>query len=135
MADDEVQRMLMREIKIGRFIVIDGVPCKVVDIETSSPGKHGSAKMRVTAIGIFDGQKKTILKPSDGGAEVPIIKKPRAQVVSVQGPTVQLMDETTYEIFELPIPEELMGKIKEGAMVELLEAMGRKILSRVVTNE
>jgi len=133
MADDEVQRMLMREVKVGRFIVIDGVPCKVVEIETSSPGKHGSAKMRVTAVGIFDGQKKTILKPSDGVAEVPMIKKPRAQVVSVQGSTVQLMDETTYEIFELPIPEELIGKIKEGTIVELLEAMGRKILSRIVT--
>jgi len=133
MADDEVQRVLMKEIKVGRFIVIDGVPCKVVDIETSSPGKHGSAKMRVTAIGIFDGQKKTILKPSDGDAETPVINKPRAQVVSVQGSTVQLMDETTYEIFELPIPEELMGKVREGTVVELLEAMGRRIVSRIAS--
>ena len=38
----------MKEIKVGRFVLIDGVPCKVVNIETSAPGKHGAAKMRVT---------------------------------------------------------------------------------------
>ncbi|EQD40574.1 translation initiation factor IF-5A, partial [mine drainage metagenome] len=42
----------MKEIKVGRYIIIDGIPCKVVNIDVSSPGKHGSAKMRVTAIGI-----------------------------------------------------------------------------------
>jgi translation initiation factor 5A precursor (eIF-5A) len=31
----------MKEIKTGRFILIDGIPCKVVEIETSAPGKHG----------------------------------------------------------------------------------------------
>jgi translation initiation factor 5A precursor (eIF-5A) len=43
----------MKEIKVGRYIIIDGIPCKVVSIDVSSPGKHGSAKMRVTAIGIL----------------------------------------------------------------------------------
>ena len=50
------------------------------------------AKMRVTGIGIFDGQKKTLLKSSDGDAEVPVIKKRKAQVVSVGDKTAQLMD-------------------------------------------
>ncbi|MCL4375267.1 translation initiation factor IF-5A, partial [Candidatus Marsarchaeota archaeon] len=69
----------MKDIKVGRFILIDGVPCRVVEIETSAPGKHGSAKMRVTAVSIFDGGKKTLLKPSDGDVEVPVITKRKAQ--------------------------------------------------------
>lgn len=135
MTEEEILRVSMKEIKVGRFILIDGIPCKVVDIETSSPGKHGSAKMRITAIGIFDGQKKTFLKPSDGDTEVPVIKKKRAQVVSINGSNVQIMDSETYEVYELPIPEELKGKIAAGNEVEVMEAMGRRMLSRVTGTE
>ncbi len=135
MAEEEILRVSMKEIKVGRFILIDGIPCKVVDIETSSPGKHGSAKMRITAIGIFDGQKKTFLKPSDGDTEVPVIKKKRAQVVSINGPNAQIMDSETYEVYELPIPEELKGKIAAGNEVEVMEAMGRRMLSRITGTE
>ena len=135
MAEEEILRVSMKEIKVGRFILIDGIPCKVVDIETSSPGKHGSAKMRITAIGIFDGQKKTFLKPSDGDTEVPVIKKKRAQVVSINGPNAQIMDSETYEVYELPIPEELKDKIAAGNEVEVMEAMGRRMLSRITGTE
>ncbi|MEW6329638.1 MAG: translation initiation factor IF-5A, partial [Candidatus Micrarchaeota archaeon] len=53
-----------KELKVGKYVLIDGVPCRVVGIESSAPGKHGAAKMRVTAIGVFDGSKRTLLKPS-----------------------------------------------------------------------
>ena len=100
-AEGEIQRASMKEIKVGRYIIIDGIACRVVDIETSAPGKHGPAKMRVTGMGIFDGQKKTLLKSSDGDAEVPVIKKRKAQVVSVGDKTVQLMDSETFEVYEI----------------------------------
>lgn len=133
MNEDEISFSSMKDIKVGRFILIDGVPCKVVDIETSSPGKHGSAKMRVTAIGIFDGQKKTLLSPSHADVQVPVIKKTKAQVVSVTGETVQLMDTETYEVYDLPVTEEFKGKLNAGAEVEVMTAMGRKALSRVLS--
>jgi translation initiation factor 5A len=132
MGEDEIAYASMKEIKVGRFILIDGVPCKVVDIETSSPGKHGHAKMRVTAIGIFDGQKKTLLQPSHADIEVPVIKKRKAQVVSVGDDTAQLMDSETYEVYELKVTDEFKGKLNPGAEVEVMEAMGRKALARVL---
>lgn len=36
-------------LKPGNLVIIDGEPCKVVSIEKSKPGKHGSAKARVVA--------------------------------------------------------------------------------------
>ena len=131
--EGDISYASMKDIKVGRFILIDGVACKVVDIDISSPGKHGHAKMRVTAIGIFDGEKKTLLKPSDADIEVPNIKKSKAQVVSVSGNMAQLMDSETYEVFDIKITEEFTGKLNAGAEVEVMEAMGRKALSRVLT--
>jgi translation initiation factor 5A len=123
----------MKELRVGRFLLIEGIPCKVVDIEISSPGKHGSAKMRVTAIGIFDGQKKTLLKPSDSDVEVPVIKKKKAQIVSVTDNSAQLMDGETYEVYDIPITDEFKGKLKAGGELEIMDTMGRKALARVLS--
>jgi len=34
----------IRTLKVGRYIVIDDEPCKLVEYTTSKPGKHGEAK-------------------------------------------------------------------------------------------
>jgi len=120
-----------KELKEGRFVIIDGEPCKVVEIQSSSPGKHGAAKMRIVGVGIFDNTKRTLLKPSDGDVEIPIVERKVGQVISVTGDNAQLMDPQTYEMYELPIPEELRGKIEAGKEVELLETMGRRLIQRV----
>lgn len=122
----------MKDLKVGRFVMIDGIACRVVDIEVSAPGKHGAAKMRITGIGIFDGQKKTLLKPSSGDIEVPVITKKKAQVVSVTDTTAQVMDLESYETFDLPIPEDMKGSVKAGAEIEIMEASGRRAISRVM---
>jgi len=122
----------INEIGKGSYILIDGVPCRVVEMETSAPGKHGSAKNRITAVGLFDGQKRTLLKPAHSDIEVPDIRKKRAQVVSVTDSAVQLMDMESYDIFDSSTPAELKGLLKSGVEVEVLEAMGKKIITRIV---
>ena len=132
---DEITLVPMKDIRVGRYLLIDGIPCRVVDIETSAPGKHGSAKMRITAIGMFEGQKRTLLMPSHSDVQVPVIKKKKAQVVSISDNAVQLMDSETYEVFELPITDEFKGKLRAGMDTEVIEAMGRRALLRILTSE
>ena len=122
---------VMKELKVGKYVLIDDVPCRIVGIESSAPGKHGAAKMRVTAMGIFDGQKKTLLKPADADVEVPMIERRTGQVVSVSGGGAQIMDLSDYSTFEILIPEEMKGEIAAGKEVEYMESMGKKILMRV----
>ncbi len=130
---EDIMYASMKDIKPGRFILIDGIPCRVVELDVSSPGKHGAAKMRVTAVGIFDGQKKTLLKPSSADIEVPIINKKKAQVVSISEGMAQLMDLESYETYEVPVPEDLKGSMKQGAEIEVIESMGRRAISRVLS--
>ncbi|MCX8194690.1 MAG: translation initiation factor IF-5A [Candidatus Micrarchaeota archaeon] len=120
-----------KDLKEGKYVIIEGIPCKIVSIDSSKPGKHGAAKMRVTGIGVFDGQKKQLLVPSDADVEVPIIERQTAQIVSVSGGTAQLMDTTTYEVFELTIPPELSNEAAAGKEAELLCAMGKKAIIRI----
>ena len=83
-------------LKVGQHLVIDGKPYRIVSYEKSKPGKHGSAKARIVAINIFDGSKKSIVSPVDARTETPIIDKRSAQVVSISGVSLQLMDLENY---------------------------------------
>ena len=120
-----------KELKEGKYVIIEDRPCRIVNIDSAKPGKHGAAKMRVTGIGVFDGQKKQLLVPSDADVEVPIIDRLNAQVVSVSGKTAQLMDTTTYEVFELSVPDELLKDTVAGKEAELMCALGRKIITKI----
>jgi len=114
-------------LRVGGYIIIDGEPCHIVDITKSKPGKHGSAKARLVAIGVFDGVKRSFVKPVDLTAEVPMIEKRSAQVFAVMPSSVQLMDLETYEYIDAPFPEEgdLKAKLAPGVEVEYWRILGK----------
>jgi translation initiation factor 5A len=120
-----------KELKVGKYVLVDDIPCRIVNIESSKPGKHGSAKMRITAIGVFNSQKKTLLTPGDADVEVPIIERKSVQIMSVSGNTAQVMDQQTYEIYDMEIPEELVGQAAAGKEAEVMEAMGKRKMERI----
>jgi translation initiation factor 5A len=119
-------------LRVGGYMIVDGEPCRIVDITKSKPGKHGSAKARIVAIGIFDGVKKSIVKPVDANAEVPIIDKRMGQIYAVTPSSIQIMDLETYEYFDAPYPEEeeLKAKLIAGAEVEYWKILGKVKLIR-----
>ncbi|OYT35387.1 translation initiation factor IF-5A, partial [Archaeoglobales archaeon ex4484_92] len=99
------QQAEVRQLKEGGYVVIDNEPCEIISISISKPGKHGAAKARIDAIGIFDGQKRSIVQPVTAKIYIPIVERKRAQVLSVSGDTAQLMDMENFETFDLYIPE------------------------------
>lgn len=121
----------VRELREGRYINIDDEPCKIISISTSKPGKHGEAKARIEAIGIFDGNKRSVVYPVKHKVQVPMIDKRQAQVVSLHGAEAQLMDLETYEMFSLPIPDDMKDSLQAGGEIQYIVAMGRKKITRV----
>jgi translation initiation factor 5A len=123
------QEAEVRELKVGRYMLIDDAPCKIMEINMSKPGKHGEAKGRIVAIGIFDNQKRSVVYPVKHKVKVPIIEKKNAQVLSVSNKEAQLMDSETFETFVMPLSDEEVDKVKAGTEVSYWEAMGvRKIM-------
>jgi len=118
----------VRTLKVGGYIIVDDEPCKILSITTSKPGKHGEAKARIDAMGLFDNQKRSIVHPVKHKVGVPMIDKRTAQVLSIAGSTAQLMDMTTYETFELPLPENMT--LEPGKEIQYMEALGRRKITR-----
>ncbi len=120
----------VRELKEGRYLLIDEEPCRILSIQTSKPGKHGEAKARIDAVGLFDGSKRSVVFPVKHKVQVPIIGKRQAQVLSLSEAEVQLMDLETYETFQLPIDAETKGGLTPGTEVQYVDAMGKRRIMR-----
>ena len=118
----------VHDLRKGRYIVLDGHPCKISSLTKSAPGKHGHAKSRIEAISLFDGSKKGIVKPGDARIEIPIVEKKQANVLSISGKNVQLMDLQSYETFDAEIPDGMT--FTAGETIFFWIVMGKKLLQR-----
>jgi len=118
-------------LRVGGYVVIDNAPCVIKDIQISKPGKHGSTKARVEAMGVFDDKKRIFISPTSDKIDVPIVEKKEAQVLSVHENKANVMDIETYETFDILIPDELKNQIKEGIQVVYWVVMDQKIIRQV----
>jgi len=114
------------KLKEGRYAVVDDEPCKILSIATSKPGKHGAAKSRIDVSGIFDNVKRSIVQPVSAKIYVPIVERRSAQVVSLAGNTLQLMDLKDYEMFEIEVQD--ASKIEPGQEIPYIASMGKRKL-------
>ncbi len=117
-------------LKPGSYVIFNNAACVVKNVQTAKTGKHGSAKCRIEAVGIVDGQKRIELYPAHDNVYVPIIEKKNAQVLSVHGDKANVMDTENYETFDLDIPEEFKESIKEGSQVVYWIVMDRKVIKQ-----
>jgi translation initiation factor 5A len=130
MSQTEIREI--RTLKVGRYIVIDGEPCKLVEYITSKPGKHGEAKARMVAIGLFDKQKRSLVHPVKHKVHVPLVDRRKAQILADMGAEIQMMDLETFETFNVPlseIPEKFHPAMEPGNEIVFLSAMGRKLVT------
>jgi len=117
----------------GNYVVVDGVASIVSDTQTSRPGKHGHAKVRLSAVGMIDGKKREVVLPGHDSIPVPIIEKKNAQVLSVNGKQANVMDAETYETFDLVIPDELVDTCVEGCTVVYWIILEDKVMKQIKT--
>jgi len=118
-------------IQKGSYIIIDEAACKVIDTQVSKSGKHGHAKIRIDAVGLIDEKKRIVVMPSHDNVEVPIVEKKNAQILNIRDKTANVMDMESYEIFDLPIPDEMVKEVKEGLVVLYWEILDQKVMKGI----
>ncbi|MGN6347143.1 MAG: translation initiation factor IF-5A [Candidatus Nitrosocosmicus sp.] len=124
--------MDLGSLKVGSYVIIDGEPCRIVSYDHSKPGKHGSAKARVAAIGVFDGSRHSLVSPVSASVDVPLINKKSGQIISISGQTLQIMDLESFEVFETSaVEDEIRDKIIQGSEVEYWSVLDKIKIVRV----
>lgn len=110
----------------GNYVMIEGEPCEVRSVSMSSPGKHGSAKAKIKARGVFDEKDRHLTKPGDSMMMQPDVSKKFGQIVSKDGNIAQVMDMDTYETEEMELPDDL--DVGEGEQIEFWEIEDRVLV-------
>ncbi len=120
------QQVDVNSVRKGGYLLIDEEPCKVKSVNKSSPGKHGAAKYKIRAEGVFDGQTRNMVEKGGTKLLTPDIQKKVGQVVSIDGEIAQIMDMDTYQTEEMKLPEDL--DVSEGEEIMYWDIEGRKLV-------
>ncbi|MBS3150909.1 translation initiation factor IF-5A [Candidatus Woesearchaeota archaeon] len=124
----EIKQVQVTSLKIGRYVVVDGIACRVTKMDISKTGKHGHAKCRIESVGLIRGEKKVLVLPGHDKIDSPVIEKKSAQVLSIHEDNATVMDEENFETFNLKIPDELKGKIENGTKVLYWIVLDEKVM-------
>src|SRR3989338_5171671 len=125
-----IKMVYVTELREGNYVIIEGVPCIVRNIEISKTGKHGHSKARFDAIGLIDNKKRVVLLPGHEKLDVPLVEKKRGQVLSIRE-KASIMDLESFETIEIAVPDDLKEEIKEGVQVEYWDVEAQKVIKRV----
>ena len=124
-------RVEIRTLKVGRYVAIDDSAYKILSISKSKPGKHGSAKARLSLESIFTGKKISHVGTVTDSINVPMIEKGTATVTHMEGNEVHAMNDRDYSMMILPMPNTDGGMtIEAGQKIMWQEALGRYIIIR-----
>ncbi len=128
----------LTSLKIGSYILLPvtdqptGEPCRIVEYDTSKPGKHGSAKARIVAVGVFDDQKRPHVGPVSQQIHIPLIDKRMGQIISMTDAGIQVMDSESFETIDITLVEdEIKDKIQQGQDIEYWKVMDRTKIMRI----
>ncbi len=117
------------KLKEGRYVVVDDEPCKIQSISISKPGKHGAAKARLDVVGIFDGQKRSVVSPTSSTVYAPIVERKTGQILTIAGNVVTFMDMKDFNNFELIIEDEhVLASFQPAQEVQYIESLGKRKL-------
>jgi translation initiation factor 5A len=119
-------------VKQGTMILIEEEPYIARSNDKSKSGKHGAAKCRIEAIGVFTNKKKVLAVPGHERFDVPLLIKKKAQVLSVGPDTASVMDLESYETLDLPFMEEVKPDLVPEKQVEYWDIEGKKVIMRAL---
>jgi len=97
-------------LRRGDHVVIRGRPCKVVELTSSKPGKHGHAKINFIGIDLFTGKKIEHSCPSTANVEIPYVTRTEYTLVNIEDAFLSLMDTDGKTKEDLALPQNVLGK-------------------------
>jgi translation initiation factor 5A len=130
-------------LRKGGYAILKSKPCKILEISTAKPGKHGHAKCTFRGKDIFTGAMVEDSHPSSHNMEVPVVKKTEYDLshISRDGYLCLFSDEGEKQDVKVPegeVGEKVKTYLAEEKMVAVIiqAAMGQEIaIDAKATNE
>lgn len=113
----EVPRMPIEahDVKKGKFCILKGKPCKVMDVKTSKTGKHGHMKCNITGIDVLTAKKYNDVVPGHANMIEFKLEKNEYQLIDIaeDGSSISCLDKDNNAVTVVTDPaEEIIKKLK-----------------------
>ena len=127
-------------LKNGSLVMIKGNPCKVTEVSTAKPGKHGSAKVILKGKDILTSKVYECTFHAGDMVDAPIVKRNEYTLLNIEDTTLQLLDANGEMKEDVNLPEEehlkeVAGNIKEWfdegkneVLVTVLATLGKELV-------
>jgi translation initiation factor 5A len=113
----------IKKVRPGDYILFKDEPYRVIKNQIVVTGTHSHTKNKLDLQGLFNSKYETVvLPPHERLDDVEIVRK-RAQLISKQGESAQIMDLVSFETFEAAMNDALK-EINEGEEVTYIEFRG-----------
>ena len=112
--------MKASDLRKGNYMIINDKPCKVLEMNTSSPGKHGHAKIHFVALDLKRMKKIETIHPSTHMVQVPQQSKKEFKLISFDEDDMvaNLKSKGGENRENFPIPMSLYGKGVKQALAK-----------------
>jgi translation initiation factor 5A len=110
----EAASIPVNKLRKGGYVLLEGRPCRVVDIAKSKTGKHGHAKANIAGTDIFTGKRYEAHLPTSHDIEVPFISRQDYTLLNIDDNATQLLgsDGNTREDVYLPNDKDFTQRIQ-----------------------
>ena len=125
-------------LKPGSLIMMKGFPCKVTDVSTAKPGKHGSAKVILKGKDILTSKVYECTYHAGDMVDAPIVKRVEYTLLNIEENVLQLLTPDGEVKEDVNIPEEehlkdvatrireIFEEGKKECLVTVIQTMGKE---------
>ena len=125
-------------LKPGSLIMIKGFPCKVTEVTTAKPGKHGSAKVIMKGKDILTAKVYECTMHAGDMVDAPIVKRIEYNLLNIDDQTLELLTPEGEVKSDVNLPEDehlkdITKKIidiftegKKECLVTVIATMGKE---------
>ncbi|XP_019619812.1 PREDICTED: eukaryotic translation initiation factor 5A-1-like isoform X2 [Branchiostoma belcheri] len=123
-------QMQCSDLKKDGYVMLEGRPCKIVEMTTSKAGKHGSAKVDLVGTDIFTGKTYKGVFGSNDDMDVPNVNRTEYTLINIEKGFLSLMDDNGDMHDDVKLPDGDLGK-----EISTLVEDGENLLVPVTTTQ
>lgn len=127
------EKVESQRLKNGSLVMMKGNPCKVTEVSTAKPGKHGSAKVITKGKDILTGKQYECTFHSGDMIDAPIVKRDEYVLLNIDDNVLELLTKEGEVKSDVNIPEDEHLKEVVVKMREMFEAGKNETLVTVLS--
>merc|ERR1712037_956309 len=128
----KTEKVESQRLKNGSLVMMKGYPCKVTEVSTAKPGKHGSAKVILKGKDILTAKIYECTYHAGDMVDAPIVKRNEYTLLNIDDTTLELLDGNGEVKSDVNLPEEEHLKDAKANIQKYCEEEKREVLVTVL---